>query len=125
MPHLPVALLALAASSLVSVPGRGRRGRIRHGQPADLLADEVVFWSPAVFAQQPGKALAVPYLNSAMLVLAMSLRYVSKGHDHTSAVLEFEAELDGICVQGVDLLPWNRDGKLVSFTMMARPAPLV
>jgi hypothetical protein len=56
-----------------------------------------------------------------MVVLGPSLRYVSEWHDQASAVLEFEAELDGVYVQGVDMLRWNGDGKLVSFTVMVRP----
>ena len=88
---------------------------------ADLLADEVVFQSPAVFAPQEGKALTTSYLSAALKVLGPSLRYVSQWHDHASAVLEFEADLDGIYVQGVDILRWNAEGKLVSFTVMVRP----
>ena len=38
-----------------------------------------------------------------------------------SAVLEFEAELAGTYVQGVDMLRWNAGGQLTSFTVMARP----
>jgi hypothetical protein len=49
------------------------------------------------------------------------LRYVSEWHDQTSAVLEFEADLDGVYVQGVDILRWNAEGKLVSFTVVVRP----
>jgi hypothetical protein len=86
-----------------------------------LLADDVVFRSPAVFTPQQGKALTARYLSSAMAVLGPSLRYVSEWHDDSSAVLEFEAELDGVYVQGVDMLRWNADGKLVSFTVMVRP----
>jgi len=87
----------------------------------DLLADEVVFRSPAVFAPQEGKALTSSYLSAAVKVLGPSLRYVSQWHDDASAVLEFEANLDGIYVQGVDMLRWNAEGKLVSFTVMVRP----
>jgi uncharacterized protein YigE (DUF2233 family) len=54
-------------------------------------------------------------------VLGPSLRYVSEWHDQTSAVLEFEADLDGVYVQGVDILRWNDDCKLNSFTVMVRP----
>jgi hypothetical protein len=86
-----------------------------------LLADDVVFRSPAVFAPQQGKTLTARYLSTAMVVLGPSLRYVSEWHDDSSAVLEFEAELDGVYVQGVDMLRWNGDGKLVSFTVMVRP----
>jgi hypothetical protein len=87
----------------------------------DLLADEVVFRSPAVFAPQEGKALTSSYLSAALKVLGPSLRYGSQWHDNASAVLEFEADLNGIYVQGVDILRWNAEGKLVSFTVMVRP----
>jgi hypothetical protein len=87
----------------------------------ELLADEVVFRSPAVFAPQEGKALTAGYLTAALKVLSPSLRYVSEWHDQASAVLEFEADLDGVYVQGVDILRWGGEGKLVSFTVMVRP----
>ncbi len=87
----------------------------------DLLADEVVFRSPAVFAPQEGKALTSSYLSAALKALGPSLRYVGQLHDQTSAVLEFEADLDGVYVQGVDILRWNAEEKLVSFTVMVRP----
>jgi len=87
----------------------------------DLLADDVVFRSPAVFAPQQGKALTARYLASAMAVLGPSLRYLAEWHDQGSAVLEFEAGLDGVYVQGVDMLRWNRDNRLTSFTVLVRP----
>jgi len=87
----------------------------------DLLADEVVFRSPAVFAPQEGKALTTAYLGAAVKVLGPSLRYVSQWHDDASAVLEFEADLDGVYVQGVDILRWNAEEKLVSVTVIVRP----
>jgi hypothetical protein len=97
---------------------------VRSGDPSlldDLLADDVVFRSPALFTPQQGKAVTTQYLRSAMAVLGPSLRYVGEWHDDTSAVLEFEAELDGVYVQGVDMLRWNGEDKLVSFTVMVRP----
>ena len=87
----------------------------------DLLADDVEFRSPAVFAPQQGKALTTLYLSGALVVLGPSLRYVSEWYDDSSAVLEFEASLDGVYVQGVDILRWNADSKLISFTVMVRP----
>jgi hypothetical protein len=97
---------------------------IESGDPAlldPLLADEVVFRSPAVFAPQEGKDLTVLYLRSAMAVLGPSLRYIDQWYGPSSAVLEFEAELDGMYVHGVDMLRWNDDDRLVSVTVMVRP----
>jgi hypothetical protein len=94
------------------------------GNPAlldDLLADEVEFRSPAVFTPQKGKALTTLYLSGALTVLGPSLRYVGEWYDESSAVLEFEADLDGVYVQGVDMLRWNTNSKLISFTVMVRP----
>ncbi len=88
---------------------------------ADLLADEVVFRSPAVFAPQQGKALTTGYLTAAIAVLGPTLRYVAEWYDERSAVLEFEADLDGVFVHGVDMLRWNDAGRLVSVTVMVRP----
>jgi hypothetical protein len=86
-----------------------------------LLADEVEFRSPAVFAPQKGKALTTLYLSGALTVLGPSLRYVGEWYDERSAVLEFEAHLDGVYLQGVDMLRWNADDKLISFTVLVRP----
>jgi hypothetical protein len=97
---------------------------VQSGDPAlldDLLADDVVFRSPAVFTPQQGKAITTRYLTSAMAVLGPSLRYTGQWHGETSAVLEFEADLDGVFVQGVDMLHWNGEGQLVAFTVMVRP----
>lgn len=91
------------------------------GLLSELLAEEVVFQSPAVFAPQEGKALTTGYLSAALNVLGPTLRYVSQWHDQSSAVLEFEADLDGVYVQGVDILRWNAEEKLTSFTVMVRP----
>ena len=97
---------------------------VEAGDPArlaDLLADDVVFRSPAVFRPQEGKALTTMYLTGALTVLGPTLRYVDEWFDERSAVLEFEADLDGAYVQGVDMMRWGADDRLTSFTVMVRP----
>ena len=74
-----------------------------------------------MFAPQAGKLPTASYLSAALKVLGPSLRYVSQWHDQASAALEFEADLGGVYVQGVDILRWNAEEKLVSFTVMVRP----
>jgi hypothetical protein len=86
-----------------------------------LLADDVVFRSPAVFKPQEGKALTIAYLTAALTVLGPTLRYIGEWFDDRSAVLEFEADLDGTLVHGVDMLQWNSEDRLTRFTVMVRP----
>jgi hypothetical protein len=88
---------------------------------ADLLADEVVFRSPAVHAPQEGKEVTTAYLSAAVVVLGPTLVYERQWYADTNAVLEFRAELDGLTVHGIDMLQWNDEGKLVEFTVIVRP----
>ena len=86
-----------------------------------LLADDVVFRSPAVHTPQEGKAITTAYLSAAITVLGPTLTYVREWYADDSAVLEFRAELDGRTVHGIDMLTWNADGRLTDFTVMVRP----
>lgn len=88
---------------------------------AELLAENIVFHSPAVFSPQEGKQLTTAYLSAAMVVLGPSLRYVEEWYGDDSAVLEFEAELEGTFVQGIDMMRWDAADQLVEFTVMVRP----
>jgi SnoaL-like domain len=87
----------------------------------ELLADSVVFRSPAVFTPQVGREKATAYLTSAMAVLGPTLRYEREWYAEDSAVLEFGAEVDGLTVHGIDMMRWDAAGKLVEFTVMVRP----
>ncbi|MBQ0770297.1 MAG: nuclear transport factor 2 family protein [Sphingomonadales bacterium] len=90
----------------------------------DQIADDAVFHSPVVHTPQSGKPLVVAYLSAADVVLANdSFRYVREIVDETEnmAMLEFELELDGIHVNGVDIISWNDEGKIQDFKVMVRP----
>ena len=87
-----------------------------------LLADDVVFVSPVVHAPQRGKAIALKYLTAATVVLGGEpFRYVGEWFGETSAVLEFVTAIDGIEINGVDIIGWNADGKIDGFKVMVRP----
>jgi len=91
-----------------------------------LLADEVVFHSPVVHTPQAGKAITKKYLAAAFQVLFNdSFRYVRELRGDRDAVLEFVVELDGIAVNGVDLIKWNGAGKIIEFKVMLRPLKAV
>lgn len=92
------------------------------GDVEELLADDAVFYSPAVFTPQRGRAQAAAYLRAAEKLFAgANFRYVGKWFDAHSAVLEFAAEIDGLTVEGIDMIHWNADGKIVSVKVMIRP----
>jgi SnoaL-like protein len=89
---------------------------------ADILADDVVFHSPVVHTPQEGKAITHAYLAAANKVLGNdSFQYVREVIGETDAVLEFTLALDGIQVNGVDIIHWNDEGKIVDFKVMVRP----
>jgi hypothetical protein len=89
---------------------------------AALLADDVVFHSPVVHTPQTGKAVTTQYLAAALRVFFNnSFRYVREVAGERDAVLEFEVEIDGIHVNGVDMIAWNAEGRITSFKVMIRP----
>ncbi|EKF73748.1 hypothetical protein A11A3_12318 [Alcanivorax hongdengensis A-11-3] len=98
---------------------------IASGDPAGLdtlLADDAVFHSPVVHTPQAGKALTRAYLSAAMAVLNNdSFRYVRELNDGQHSVLEFQLELDGISVNGVDMIQWDEHGRIIDFKVMLRP----
>ncbi len=92
----------------------------------DLLADEAVFHSPVVHKPQVGKAITQKYLAAAFQVFFNdSFRYVRELKGERDAVLEFTLELDGIAVNGVDMIKWNDAGKITEFKVMLRPLKAV
>ena len=97
------------------------RGELDGGLDA-LLADEVVFWSPVVHTPQRGKAITTLYLQGAEQVLAgEAFRYTRQVLDGDTAVLEFETEVDGTFVNGVDIVRCDDAGRIVEFRVMLRP----
>lgn len=88
----------------------------------DLLAEDAVFISPVVHTPQRGKAITKAYLSAAFVVFFNpSFRYVREIVGPSDAMLEFETEIDGIAVNGVDIIKWNAAGKIVEFKVMVRP----
>lgn len=87
-----------------------------------LLAENVVFHSPVVHAPQVGKAITKQYLSAAFHVFFNeSFKYVREVSGPADAVLEFQVDIDGITVNGVDMLKWDADGRIVEFKVMLRP----
>jgi len=103
------------------------RGELPGGLDA-ILADDVVFLSPIVFSPQRGKELTKLYLNAAGATLlggsepsAAKFRYVKEILSGRHAVLEFETELAGKYVNGIDMLTCDDAGRITEFKVMIRP----
>ena len=100
------------------------------GGDADLLsaqlADDAVFHSPVVHSPQEGKAKVMMYLLSAAKVLGNdSFTYVREIIDGNDALLEFTSEIDGIKINGIDLIRFDENGKIIDFKVMVRPVKAV
>ena len=98
---------------------------IEDGQTAqldDMLAEDAVFYSPAVFTPQRGRATVLAYLHAAEQIFsATNFHYVQKWYGENSAVLHFAADVDGLSLEGIDMIQWNDAGKITSIKVMIRP----
>ncbi len=93
-----------------------------HARLDDLLADDVVFQSPVVHTPQAGKPITRKYLLAAFEVLNnASFHYLNQWYGERSAVLEFATVIDGIEINGVDIVEWGDDGRIRRFKVMVRP----
>ncbi len=89
---------------------------------AGILAEDCVFESPVVHTPQKGRAICEAYLRGALEVLNTEhFRYGGEWYSEKSAVLEFYSELDGIRINGVDIIEWNDEGLITHFKVMVRP----
>ncbi|MCE2829513.1 MAG: nuclear transport factor 2 family protein [Sphingomonadales bacterium] len=90
------------------------------------LHDDCVFESPVVHTPQVGKAITSQYLAAAGFTLGNdSFRYVGEWHRENSAILEFTAEIDGIKINGIDMISCDDDGLITHFKVMVRPLKAV
>ena len=88
----------------------------------NLLADDVVFYSPVVHTPQVGKAITTLYLTAALYVFNNgTFKYLREIISGNNAVLEFTTVIDGITINGVDMITWGADGKITEFKVMLRP----
>ena len=87
-----------------------------------ILADNVVFHSPVVHTPQAGKPITALYLTAALHVLNNdTFKYLREVISGNNAVLEFQTVIDGIAINGVDMITWGEDGRITDFKVMIRP----
>jgi len=88
----------------------------------NILAENVVFHSPVVHTPQQGKEITKLYLIAALYVFNNdSFKYLREVISGNNAFLEFSAVIEGITVNGVDMITWGTDGRITDFKVMVRP----
>ena len=88
----------------------------------DFLTDDVILYSPVVFTPIEGKFFVKMYLKAAEQIIAnQNFEYVSEISKENKAILEFKTEIEGITVEGVDIITFNSEGKLAALKVMVRP----
>jgi hypothetical protein len=87
-----------------------------------ILAENVVFHSPVVHTPQMGRPITILYLTAALHVLVNdTFKYLREVTSDNNAVLEFQTVIDGIFINGVDMITWGQDGRITDFKVMIRP----
>ena len=95
------------------------------GRLDEILAENCVFLSPIVHSPQEGRELTKFYLTGAFNVFNDSFHYVKEVVTDEHAVLEFVCDMDGVVVNGVDIMTFDDQGKIVEFKVMVRPLKAV
>ena len=103
----------------------------------ELLDNDVIFYSPVVFTPQKGKDITKLYLAAAGGVFSSDkdkqetkpkeskFKYIKEIVQDNYACLEFETEINGIYVNGIDLITWNEENKITEFKVLVRPLQAV
>ena len=87
----------------------------------DLLAEDVVFRSPAVFKPYEGREVVGTILRTVYGVFE-DFRYTDELAGDGVHALIFETRVGDRQIQGMDLLRVGDDGQIREFTVMVRPA---
>lgn len=88
----------------------------------DLLHPDAIFESPVVHSPQRGRDITSKYLASAEKVLGgPGFSYVGEWKSADGAVLEFKTMIDGIEINGVDIITFDSEGRITNFKVMVRP----
>lgn len=93
-----------------------------HAALRDLLHPDAVFESPVVHTPQRGRDITLKYLSSATEVLGgPTFTYVGEWTNETGAVLEFTCQVEGITINGVDIITFDAQDRITHFKVMVRP----
>jgi hypothetical protein len=87
-----------------------------------ILSEDIVMHSPVVHTPIVGKKMVTLYLTGAFhTFLTPDFKYIRELSSDSTAILEFTTVVDGIIVNGVDMISWDETGKITDFKVMVRP----
>jgi hypothetical protein len=82
--------------------------------------------SPVVHTPQRGKAITIKYLTAAVATLRNpSSEFVGEWSGDKSVVVEFKSEIEGITINGIDMINIDESGLITHFKVMIRPLKAV
>jgi len=88
----------------------------------EILAEDVIFYSPVVWTPQEGKEITKMYLTAAMFVIGNDdFKYEKEVVANNQACLEFTTKIGDITINGIDIITLNDEGKIIEFKVMVRP----
>jgi hypothetical protein len=90
------------------------------GAAEELFAENAVFRSPVVYKPYEGRD-QIKVLLSAVVQVFEDFRYLEQVETGDAAVLMFEARVGDKQLQGVDILKFGPDDRIVEMTVMVRP----
>jgi hypothetical protein len=91
-----------------------------------MIHEDAVFESPVVHTPQRGKAITIQYLTAAVMTLkSPSSQFVGEWSGDKSVVVEFKSEIEGIAINGIDMIRFDDTGLITHFKVMIRPLKAV
>jgi hypothetical protein len=91
-----------------------------------MIHEDAVFESPIVHTPQRGKAITIKYLTAAIATLNNpSTEFVGEWSSDKSVIVEFKSEIEGIAINGVDIIRFDETGLITHFKVMIRPLKAV
>ena len=91
-----------------------------------MIHEDAVFESPVVHTPQRGKAITIKFLTAAVATLNNpSSEFVGEWSGEQSVIVEFKSEIEGIAINGIDMIRFDDTGLITHFKVMIRPLKAV
>ena len=91
-----------------------------------ILAENVVLFSPTKHEPYSGQHAVSTYLSGAFKAfINPSFKYINILSGAKNASLEFNVEIDGLLVDGIEVIAWSDTGKITEIKLFLRPLNVI